>query len=378
MEKLIEATSSTCGSAACATDAGAMNLVRDAAGVREGEHLLIINTTDGSVDCAMTAAIERAGRAVGARVHVLSTDKVESLDKVPALVQRAIESADVTIFNHRISSMLRLMTLKTSGRLVSNFFTTAAGLGSPVAQMPSAYWRVLLRQVQDRVNRARSWRVTCPDGTDISGTLAPKDMLPAPSTGQTFSTVSFPIGVFKPLPTDTANGTLMLRWLGTSGIHFIAPESLSLDVPVRATVTNGRITALDGDAHAVDTARSFLQGAGERYGKDGFLLNSWHAGINAAVRPEHQIASGVERWLFIGHQNPRVVHFHMVGKESPGEYSVACIDPSITFDDEVMWENGRLVFAEGDEVQRAIAPHGDPSLALGRMADIGIPLAGLS
>lgn len=350
-------------------DAGAMNLIRGAAGAREGEHLLIINTTDGSVDPKMTAAIERAGRAVGARVHVLSTDKVESVEKVPALVQGAFETADVTVFNHRISSMLRLMPLKR-GRLVSNFFTTAAGLGSPVAQMPMVYWRELLRQVQDRVNRARAWRVTCPDGTDLSGTLAPRAT--APSTGQTFSTISFPIGIFKPLPTDTANGTLMLRWLGTSGIHFIAPESLSLEEAVRATVVNGRITALDGEPRAVATARSFLQEAGERYGKDGFLLNGWHAGTNAQVQPEHRISSGVERWLFIGHQNPRIVHFHIVGTEAPGEYSAACLDPTITFDDEVMWEDGRLVFAEKDEVQRAIAAHGDPSLALAWLSEVGV------
>jgi hypothetical protein len=348
-----------------------MNLLRGAAAVRAGENLLIINTTDGSVDPEMTAAIEQAGRKLGARVHVLSTDKVESVDKVPALVQSAFETADVTVFNHRISSMLRLMPLKR-GRLVSNFFTTAAGLASPVARMPQDYWRALLKQVQDRVNRARSWHVSCPDGTNLRGTLAPAATPPAPSTGQTFSTISFPIGIFKPLPMDTSNGTLMLRWLGTSGIHFIAPESLSLDEPVRATVTSGRVTALDGDERAVAAVDGFLREAGRRYGKDGYLLNGWHAGINALVKPEHSITAGVERWLFIGHQNPRIVHFHMVGTEAPGEYSAACLDPTITFDDEVMWEDGRFVFAANEAAKRVMSSHGDPSLALERLNDIGV------
>ena len=81
--------------------------------------------------------------------------------------------------------------------------------------------------------------------------------------------------------------------------------------------------------------------------------------------------SGVERWLFIGHQNPRIVHFHMVGTEPPGEYSAGTIDPTITFDDEVMWKDGRLVFAEKPEVQKALAPHGDPALALARLENVG-------
>jgi hypothetical protein len=351
-------------------DSGALNLLRDTGKVCEGENLLIINTTDGSVDSEMTAAIERAGRSLGARVHVLTADKVASVDEVAPLVKSAFETADVTVFNHRISSMLRLMPLK-GGRLVGNFFTTAEGLGSTVARMPSAYWRSLLKHVQDRINRARSWRVTCPDGTDLFGTLTPPDTPPPPASGQTFSTVSFPIGIFKPLPADTANGTLMLRWLGTSGIHFIAPESLALDEAVRAIVENGRITTIEGSPATVATAHAFLRAAGERYGKDGYLLNGWHAGINAQVQPEHPASSGVERWLFIGHQSPRIVHFHMVGTDAPGEYSAACIDPTITFDDEVMWSDGRLVFADRPEVKQAISKHGDPALALARLDRIG-------
>ena len=220
---------------------------------------------------------------------------------------------------------------------------------------------------------ARSWHVSCADGTDLRGTI-PENAAgkKAPATGQTFSTVSFPIGIFKPLPTGDASGTIALRWLATSGVHFDGPSSLSLNGPVLAAVENGRFTDFDGDSKEVDTVTGFLQEAGRVRGKDGYLMNGWHAGINAQVRPNRALTEGVDKWLFIGHQSPRVVHFHVVGTEPPGEYSAACLDPTITFDDEVMWRDGRLVFAEKAEVRDAIAPYGDPDLAASYQPDLRV------
>ena len=191
-------------------EAGVRTLLADAARVTAGADLLIINATDGSIDREMADAIERGARALGARPHVLWTDPVRDVDDVPATVRAAFQTADATIFNHRISSMLRLMPLE-GGHLVSNFFTSTEGIGSTAARMPMEYWRTLLRHVQDRVNRARSWRIACADGTDLGGTIPESLAKKTPATGQTFSTVSFPIGIFKPLPTRDAAGTIALR-----------------------------------------------------------------------------------------------------------------------------------------------------------------------
>ena len=353
-------------------EAGVRTLLADAAQVVPGTDLLIINATDGSIDREMADAIERGARALGARPHVLWTDKVLDVEDVAPMVRAAFETADATIFNHRISSMLRLMPLK-GGHLVSNFFTGTEGIGSAAARMPMEYWRTLLRQVQDRINGARSWHIVCADGTDLRGTI-PENAAgkKATATGQTFSTVSFPIGIFKPLPTADATGTIALRWFATSGIHFDGPGSLSLNSAVLASVKNGRFTDFDGDPKEVETVTDFLQEAGRLRGKDGYLMNGWHAGINAQVRPNHSLTEGVEKWLRIGHQSPRVVHFHVVGTEPPGEYSAACLDPTITFDDEVMWRDGRLVFAENAEVRDAIAPYGDPDLATSYQPEIRV------
>lgn len=341
---------------------GVRNLLSNAAKVEAGANLLIINATDGSIEREMAEEIETGARDMGARVHVLWCDKVDGVEDVPPLVRAAFEAADVTIFNHRISSMLRLMPLK-GGNFVSNFFTTRDGLGSPAARTPMAYWRAALRQVQDRVNKARNWRIVCPDGTDLRGSIPVQAVEKGPSSGQTFSTVSFPIGIFKPLPTGDAHGTVALRWLATSGIHFDGPSSLALDAPVLATVKDGRFVDFAGEADAVEQMTSFLRKAGEKHGKDGYLMNGWHAGINCQMQPNHAISDGVEKWLFNGHQSPRVVHFHLVGTEPPGEYSAACLDPTIEFDGETMWRDGRLVFAETDSFCDAVAPHGDPGMA---------------
>lgn len=351
--------------------AGVRNLLTGAAKVEAGTDLLIINATDGSIEREVTDAIERGARDLGARVHVLWSDKVTGVEDVAPLVRMAFENADATIFNHRISSMLRLMPLK-GGHLVSNFFTTAEGLGSAAARMPTEYWREVLRQVQTRVNRTRTWSILCADGTDLRGTIPAGATEKGPATGQTFSTLSFPIGIFKPLPMDDARGTIALRWLATSGVHFDGPSSLTLDSAVLATVADGRFTDFDGDAAAVETVTAFLENAGRLRGRDGYLINGWHAGINAQVWPNHAIAEGVEKWLFNAHQSPRVVHFHLVGTEPPGEYSVACLDPTIGFDDEVLWQDGRLVHAENENVRQAISQYGDPDIAAGHQPDIRV------
>lgn len=343
---------------------GARNLLINAGEVGEGTDFLIIHSTNNFVDPEVTEIIADEARRLGATVHVLYSPPVDDAKNVSPVLLKAFENAEVTLFHHRISSQMRMMKLD-GGRLISSFANTKELLASRMARTPIEYWRVLLRHLQTHLNTTRTWRIQCPDGTDLTGTVTPRPSTdkPAKDSAQTFATVSFPPGVFRPIDNNDTTGKLALRWFNNSGIHFENPPSHFVPETVLATVENGKFVDFEGSAEAVEDVTSFLKSLGDRWDKEPFMINGWHAGINSMSIPVVNMTDDMGEWVFLSHAHPRVVHFHAVGEIAPGEMSIFNLDPTITINDEVLWDKGRLVFAEREEVAADLAKIADPAIA---------------
>lgn len=350
---------------------GVKNLLMNVGGVKRGTKLLIVNARGGGVEPAASDLIEREALAISAQVDVMWTENARSLEEISPVVAAAYTTADVTIFNHRIGAIVRFLP-RERGNFVINYAWTRALLASPMARTHPAYWTEMLKNLQPVLGRAKSWRVTCPNGTDLSSPLEP-GAGPAHSvpSGQTFSTAEFPAGVFVPLPALKCSGRLAMRWFNVSGIKYFDPVHKSFDEIVIATVENGRMTRIDGKPAIVAAVHAFFDGIGKRVNKNPYVVNSWHAGVNAAAVPTESMAQDLDAWMWVAHNHPRVAHFHVMGEEVPGEYSLIVLDPTIEIDGAKLWDGGRFAFAERPEVKAAIAKFGEPALSLTK-PDIGL------
>jgi len=329
------------------------NLLVNCAEIGTGKDVLFINEHGKGIDPEVVAFLEARARDHGAKVRSLWPARAESPEAIPPEVMAAIEGAEITIFNHQIGPLLRLRPAKGKGIRVLNYAATRPVLESEFARIPHGLWVEAMELLTASLARAKTWRVTCALGTDISGAMPP----PAPATGGPatgFSLRSFPMDTHQPIPCPKASGRIALRWLVTSATHDLGTEGVTLESPVLATIEEGAITAWEGDAAVVERAKSFLSELGRRYDKEPFIVNSWHAGTNPQACVAFGAKQSLEQWMLLAHANPRVLHFHVVGRQIPGEISATVLDATVRYDGEVVWEKGRLRAFDGP-AYRALA-----------------------
>ena len=340
-------------------EVAADNLLLDCAGVRAGMDVLFVNEAGKGVDRGVVEFLEARARHHGARVRSLWPARAESPEAIPADVAKAIEEAPITIFNHQIGPLLRLRPIPGTGIRVLNYAATPTVMDSEFARVPHGLWVQAMERVVPRLQKGRSWRITCPLGTDVSGEFVPAPKTGNPATG--FSLRSFPMDTHPPIASPNARGRIAFRWFVTSGTHDLGTEGITLDSPVIAHVENGRVREWEGTPAVADAARSFLGGLGERYGKDPSILNSWHAGTNPQACVAFGAAQSLEQWMLLAHANPRILHFHAVGEKIPGEISATLVDATVESDGAKLWDAGRLSMLDEAEFRELAArwPNGE-------------------
>jgi hypothetical protein len=328
------------------------NLLVNCAGVRAGTEVLFVNEASKGVDREVIAFLEQRARELGATVRSIWPARAESPEAIPDDVAAAIENAPITIFNHQIGPLLRLRPIPGKGIRVLNYATTPAVLDSEFARIPHGLWVQVLDRFVARLREARKWRITCPLGTDVSG-----EFVPAPAAGNAtgFSLRSFPLDTHSPIASPNAKGKVAFRWFVTSGTHDLGTEGMTLDAPVIAHLDGGRIRDFEGSPAVVDAARTFLGRIGERYGKDPFIVNSWHAGTNPQACVALGAAESLEYWMLLAHANPRILHFHVVGEKIPGEISATLVDATVTLDGDRVWDAGKITAYEDPAYQEIAA-----------------------
>lgn len=354
--------------------ANTRNMLTGGCGIESGTEVLIVNEYS-RTEPVLSDIIEEECHNLGARVHVLWSGSVAGPEDMPRPVVNAFEHVDVTIFNHMIAGLLRCVPFNGTGLKMLNFLTTWDTMGSPFGAAPYGVWLEVLKKLAPRMMQGKEWRITCPLGTDYRGRHEPAAMKkPEPktkgATGDGFTMRTFPLGVSPQYDALQANGKLAIQWLTPSGIHAI--DGLALPSPVLAEITDGRMTAFDGDTAAVAALEQHLEACGKAFGKDPYVVNSWHAGINPTCVTPISAKEDLNEWMFMAHANPRIVHLHSVGEESPGELSIPVIDPTIEIDGEKVWEGGRFTFLDDPQLRQIIAGIADPEAVFAQEMQIGI------
>jgi len=346
------------------------NLLLRCAKIAPGQAVLFVNEIDSpNVDRRTVEAIEARARDLGATVTTIWAQLVPGPDDIPAQIVNAIAASDVTIISHNLGGLLRLRPIPGNGIAVHNYASRDEILDSAWTRVPYALWEVVGGVIADDFKQRRAWHITDERGTDIGGTVPANNL--ARAYANVFSTRTFPIGTHQPFLATTANGTLSIQWLVSSANHDIG-DGIRLDHPVLADVRDGRVVEITGRAGDVSIAKAFLENAGRLTGQDPYRLSSWHAGINPQAFTAWSDVSHLARWQTLAHNNPRTLHFHIVGEHTPGEISLPLIDPVVTLDGETLWDRGRFTLLERDDVRDAIKAYDDRGEAFHLNPEIGI------
>ncbi|MGI9501594.1 MAG: hypothetical protein ACR2RE_00880 [Geminicoccaceae bacterium] len=352
--------------------AGADNLLLYCVAACPGEHVLIVreDSRHGYYDCTVSAFVADRARVLG-----LAVDEVEvgppGVDRdLPAELITAMATVDHTIFFARMGDQLRFDGLPGRCSKTMVYAYDVACLGSGFGTTSHALMREIKTYVEGALMRAKTIRVTCPLGTDLTGSSAA-------FTDDDIGEVKisrFPMTVFKPVPAAGFSGRIALsRWLIGSGSRYYQPFEARVDETVFAILDQGRVIDFEGPKTAVRCVRDHHIKVGTMFGIDPFLVHSWHAGIHPQTFYPLPAGHNPARWSALAFGSPRYLHFHVCGDHPPGEICWTVIDPTIRLDGLPAWQDGRLVLMETPDARAIMARYQDGLAAFAQsFRDIGI------
>lgn len=356
-----------------ALDDGIRNILENCIGVRRSESLLIVAEPEanGHYRGNLGAAVSNAARARGIATTLIVADVSDGPEHYPANVLAAIGASDHTLFFSRLGSRARFIDLPGPGTKTVAYTLDAESLAAPFGSLPYRFVAELHDLVVARIGRARSYRLTCANGSDLTMALEPSDVGIPPALTP-FKVRNFPVMIFPPISAARAEGrvALGLAILSTS-IHDYPDPVLPLSSPLVLDIADGRIVAFGGDeAQAERASRHFERVAG-LFGADPRAFNSWHTGINPTTFFRGRALDDLERWGDVAFGSPSYTHFHMVGQD-PGEICGSLFNATIRFDDEVLWDRGRFAFLDHPDVQALAERHGVSSDLFAAQQPIGV------
>lgn len=351
--------------------AGARSLIAEAIGARAGETLAIVAEDPrlGIYDAAVTQVVADVAEEMGIATRILPVGDHAGPDEVPEAVAAALDGCDHVLFHARLGDTLRFSDIPGRATKTMSYALDIGTLGGPSCAVPHRVMERIRAAYDAHANRARRWRVTCPLGTDISGTQDVEKV--AAGEVEDFTVTRYPVCAPRPLPCATATGVVVVaHWLMASGNRKYPDDELVLPAPVRAHVEMGQITGFEGPATVVEKVRAHYRRVGDLFGLDPFMVHSWHAGMNPGCFYPLRAIRNIERWGKVAFANPRYLHFHTCGNYAPGEIAWSLFDASAELDGRSFWREGALSFLYSDEVRAILAEEGIVELEVRR--DIGI------
>ncbi|MEJ0035573.1 MAG: hypothetical protein WDO68_05770 [Gammaproteobacteria bacterium] len=318
--------------------------------------MLLIVEPEGSThyDPALPPFIASRAQELGARVRTMTIAPAAGPESVPPEMMAAIGAADHTIFLNRIGDQLRFAPLPGAGTKTMSYALDLAFLGSEFATTPYDVWEEIQLRLTALLDSASSYTIRCPQGTNLSMQL--DDARLARKRHGGFTVKNFPVMIVPPIPASGLSGQLVLTQALTSTYtHAYGNDILPLPSPLTLTVNNGQIEHIEGDPALVARARAQFERVGNLFGGGRtWALNSWHAGINAFTFFPRPALSDIDRWSCVVFGSPRYAHFHMCGS-SPGDICGQIFDPTIAFDETVLWSAGHPAFLDADEKRELVA-----------------------
>ncbi|WP_158971416.1 hypothetical protein [Chachezhania sediminis] len=319
--------------------AAARNLLVDCAGLGAGDPLVVCveAAEHGWYDDAVADAVAQAAADMGMSVRQCVAGPPEA--DQPAEVEALLASDSNIVFFARVGDQGRFDG-HVGGRRVMVYARNAADLGSAFGQVPHTAMQGFKAAVNRVLFGAAEIRITCPNGTDITG-HPPRGTELEEATDVT--TRRFPLGVPAPVPADGFRGQVALTGsLTPTGNRHYDPASLALDGTVMAQLDGGRITGFDGTADQVARICAHYAHVANLFGLEPFAVHSWHAGIHPGAPFFDPAGQDPDYWSNNVFCSPRLLHFHTCGTSAPGEIAWNLIDASVHVDGEPLWLDGRM------------------------------------
>ena len=355
--------------------AGADNLLHNCIGIQPGDTLLIIGEEHGIgyYDDYVCDVVAAQAQKLGVTTQTLRVPNVDGPNDVPDAVVTAMQHVDHTVFFARLGDQIRFTETHGKSSKTMCYALNLEYLGSEFARTSWKLYKEIHDQLLTAILAAKNYHITCPLGTDLKGQVPPHKEEAANDGALTDFTIKvFPVVIYPPLNCVEISGQLMLdRFLMSTSINSFENSVVPLKQPVIAHIERSRIVEFEGEPGLVKQVKQQYQRVGEWTGGDPFAVNSWHAGMYPKTFYSDDPHENIQRWGDLAFASPRYLHFHTCGT-APGNIATATFDASITFDDEVFWDNGRLVFLDRPDIQALLSQYPDTIDAYEMRWDIGL------
>ncbi|MEM7057780.1 MAG: hypothetical protein AAF557_09360 [Pseudomonadota bacterium] len=322
--------------AGSALAAGARNLLDECAGVRPGLRVVVLQEDPelGWYDREAPAAVARMARELGAEVEVL--DVGDPGTSLPDDLAGALQRSDIEIWFARIGDQDRFQTRASKRVKVVSYARTAAALASGFGTRAHSDMVALKDQVDAKLAAAKTIHITCPLGTDLTGTDAPEN-------AEDVTVRRFPMCVPRPVSARNFSGHVALSGhLTPTGSRSYEPANLPLPDIVLAEVEKGRIVGFQGAPQTIEDIRAHYARVARLFGIEWDVVHSWHAGIHSGCFHEEPVHENPDLWSNTIFGSPQWLHFHTCGDYAPGEICWMVQNPTILADDHALWSEGVL------------------------------------
>lgn len=337
-----------------ATRDGVDNLIRNCLAVASGETVLLLNGHT-EVERDLVGLMEEAINDAGGTPYSLWVDKLDiGLTEVPGLIRNAIDGADKLLLNANLNRVILFDHLKATDRTglvrVNNRTRQADRIGSEHARFHWGLVMALAHRVEELTASAKTYHVTTPHGTDISGSIVSQsdvaDAFFAQDADDDRSERVFPGEVYAPVPSAGANGVLAFdhsglldkdRW--PNPMTFTIEDNMLTGMEWTEGVKRGDPDPGTQTIWSLEHFQQLLDKNVAQHGADkANILDSWHGGMH----PKAEKRSGQL-------SETKTMHFH-IGRITD-TLSVYMSDQSITLDETPMFINGELALLKEPAIQ---------------------------
>ncbi|WP_264214448.1 hypothetical protein [Leisingera thetidis] len=347
---------------------GARNLLLNCARAQAGDRILLVGEAgkDLYFEPELCTAVAQIAKGLGMKPEIIVTGPVADAGEFPAAVRAAMARADRTVFFSRLGDQVRF-NLEGS-KAVMAYTLTREHMAAPFASADFDAMKRVHDALLELILNARSWHMTGDCGTDLTGEIKPD----RGSAIADFALELFPVMIFPPVHCRKMRGTLAIRhFVTSSSTRAYEDSTLVLDQPILAQVEDSRLVAFDGPAELVSRLKKQLERAAALTGGDPCRVNSWHTGINPGTFYNGDPYEDLEKWGTVAYGSPRYTHMHAAGID-PGDAAFHLMDLTIAFDDQVVWERGRMIFLDRPEIQAMLPADQRRFLNASVLRDIGI------
>jgi 2,5-dihydroxypyridine 5,6-dioxygenase len=352
---------------------GVRNCLINYGGIKKGDQVVILCELGTYIDPVVVQAQATICQEVGAEAQILWTKRLPNSwwEELSPTVRAAIGSADVVLQNMDTigkTHMLDLMVDKKVRR-IRNFASDVALMCSDWANFPVEVEDLVELKVNTRLQNAKTYRITSPAGTDISGdlehTVRPWLNYKKRSHGPN---VSFPPSVFKPKEPLNSRGVIACEATYPWGARRYGLPETDFNNAVMLTVEGNRIVHVEGGWEA-ERYKAALEDTARSIGDEAYEIDSWHSGMSPLAFTSFYPKVDADRWDHLMHNHENWFHFHIgvnIAKDFRKTQTVehinaVCWNATAFVDGELFAKDGHLWVWDDPEVREVAKKYGDPN-----------------